>query len=115
MDVRLSSEQVALAESVRRAVSDHGPGAVGDLDDTARAAALDAAVASAGWRELRSADDDGRPWASGVEVAIVAEELAVGAADTALLGPTLAAELRRLSGAPAAKGSETVLDRKSVV
>ena len=109
MDVRLSSEQVALGESVRRAVSDHGPSAVGDLDDTARTTSLDAAVASAGWRELRAADDDGRPWASAVEVAIVAEELAIGAADTALLGPTLAAELRRLSGAPAATEAETVL------
>ena len=44
--------------------------------------------------------DDGDPWASAVEVAIVAEELGRGLADTAFLGPTLAAELRRRPGAP---------------
>ena len=48
------------------------------------------------------------PWASGVEVAIVAEELARGVADTPFIGPTLAAELRRLSGADAASTAETV-------
>ena len=45
-----------------------------------------------------------RRWASGVEVAIVAEELARGLADAAFLGPTLAAELRRRAGAPPAAG-----------
>ena len=45
--------------------------------DAIRVDKLDAAVES-GWRELRTADDDGDPWASGVEVAIVAEELARG-------------------------------------
>ena len=109
VDVRLSSEQVALGESVRRAVADHGPGAVGDLDDAARRAALDSVVTSAGWRELRTPDEAGKPWASGVEVAIVAEEMARGPADASLLGPTLAAELRRLSGAPGANEAETVL------
>ena len=65
-------------------------------------------MAAAGWRELRTATDDGAPWASAVEVAIVAEELSRGLADTAFLGPTLAAELRRLAGAPAAAAPETV-------
>ena len=37
-----------------------------------------------GWRELRAADDDGAPLASGVEAAIVAEELGRGLADAAV-------------------------------
>ncbi len=49
------------------------------------------------------------PLASGVEVAIVAEELGRGLVDAPFLGPTLAAELRRLAGAPSAAADETVL------
>jgi alkylation response protein AidB-like acyl-CoA dehydrogenase len=108
MDVRLSAEQVALRDSAAQVVARLGPHAVGDLDDAERAGKLDAAVAAAGWRELRAATDGGRPWASAVEVGIVAEELGRGLADTAFLGPTLAAELRRLAGAPAATAPETV-------
>ncbi len=109
MDVRLSPEQRALRDSAAQVVDRLGPHAVGQLADGERAAKLDAAVAAAGWRELRTATDDGAPWASGVEVAIVAEELARGLADTAFLGPTMAAELRRLAGAPPAAASETVV------
>ena len=109
MDVRLSPEQQALRDSAAHLVANLAPSAVGRLDDRERAAKLDAAVAAAGWRELRSATDDGTPWASGVEVAVIAEQLGRAAADTAFVGPTLAAELRRLAGAPAAAGSETVL------
>ena len=108
MDVRLSAEQRALRDSVTQVVGRLAPQAVGQLDDRDRAAKLDAAVVESGWRELRSADDDGRPWASAVEVAIVAEELARGCADVAFLGPTLAVELRRLAGAPDATAPETV-------
>jgi alkylation response protein AidB-like acyl-CoA dehydrogenase len=110
VDVRFSAEQAALRDSVVQVVDRLGPKAVGQLDDGDRAAKLDAAVDAAGWRELRTAGDDGRPWASGVEAAIVAEELARGLADTAFVGPTLAAELRRLcgSGAPLPSGRETV-------
>ena len=109
MDVRLSPEQRALRDSVVQAVDRLGPQAVGQLDDRERAAKLDAAVAASGWRDLRAATDDGGPWASAVEVAIVAEELARGRADVSFLGPTLAAELRRQAGAPGAAGTETVL------
>jgi alkylation response protein AidB-like acyl-CoA dehydrogenase len=108
MDVRYSAEQRALRDSAAQVVDRLGLQAVGQLDDVERAAKLDAAVAESGWRELRTADDDGNPWASGVEVAIVAEELARGLADAPFLGPTLAAELRRLAGAPEATGRETV-------
>ncbi|MBV8958003.1 MAG: hypothetical protein JO087_04480, partial [Actinobacteria bacterium] len=73
------------------------PKTVADLDDAERAAKLDAAVEAAGWRELRSAGDDGGPWASGVECAIVAEELGRHLADTPFIEPTLAAESHRFS------------------
>jgi alkylation response protein AidB-like acyl-CoA dehydrogenase len=109
MDVRLSAEQRALRDSVVSLVGRLCPQSVADLDDTERRAKLDAAIAGAGWRELRSADDDGAPWATAVEAAIVAEELGRGLADASYLGPTLAAELRRLAGAPAADGLETVV------
>ena len=108
MDVRLSPEQRALRDSAAQVVDRLGPQAVGQLEDLERRAKLDAAVAAAGWRELRAATDGGEPWASGVEVGILAEELGRGLADTAFLGPTLAAELRRLAGAPPATSPETV-------
>src|SRR5438067_8789107 len=108
MDVRYSTEQRALRAAAAQVVDRLGPLAVGHLDDAERAAKLDAAVASSGWRELRTPNDDGAPWASAVEVAMVAEELARGRADAPYLGPTLAAELRRLAGAPEATGRETV-------
>jgi alkylation response protein AidB-like acyl-CoA dehydrogenase len=108
VDVRFSAEQVALRDSVAQVVDRLGAKAVGQLDDAERAAKLDAAVAASGWRELRTADDDGAPWASAIEVAIVAEELARGVADAAFVGPTLAAELRRLTGTEASSAPETV-------
>jgi alkylation response protein AidB-like acyl-CoA dehydrogenase len=109
MDVRLSPEQQTLRDSAARAVDQLGVHAVADLDDGERRAKLSAAIAGAGWRELRAATDEGGPWASAVEVAIVAEELGRGLADAAFVGPTLAAELRRLVGAPAAADLETVV------
>jgi alkylation response protein AidB-like acyl-CoA dehydrogenase len=109
MDVRLSPEQRALKESAAQVVDRLGPHAVGQLDDAERAAKLDATVAGAGWRELRTADDAGAPWASAVEAALVAEELARGLADAPFIGPVLASELRRLAGAPPADGPETIV------
>ena len=82
MDVRLSPEQEALRDSAAKLVADLGPATVADLDDRGRVAKLDAAVAGAGWRELRTATDAGAPWASAVDVALVAEELGRGLADT---------------------------------
>jgi alkylation response protein AidB-like acyl-CoA dehydrogenase len=108
MDVRLSLEQRALRDSAVQLVRNLGPSTVAALDDEERRSKLDAAVDAAGWRELRTSTDDGGPWASGVEVAIVAEALAYGAADCAFLGPTLAADLRRRIGAPAAAARETI-------
>ncbi len=108
MDVRLSPEQVALRDAAAQVVDRLGVDSVVELDDRERAAKLDAAVTASGWRELRTATDEGTPWASAVEVALVAEELGRGLADATFVGATLAAELRRRAGAPAAAGAETV-------
>lgn len=109
MDVRLDAEQRALRDSVAQVVANLGPSTVAALDDSERSAKLDAAVAASGWRELRTADESGTPWASGIEVAVIAEQLGQGLADTSFIGPTLAAELRRVAGATPATGPETVL------
>ncbi len=109
MDVRLSPEQVELRDTVAKAVSRLAPHAVAALSDSERRRALDAAVSAAGWRELRTESDSGGPWASAVEAALVAAELAQGLADTPFIGPTLAAEFRRLVGAPPATAPETVV------
>jgi alkylation response protein AidB-like acyl-CoA dehydrogenase len=108
MDVRLSPEQLAVRDAAARVVDRLGPGTMAGLDDTDRAEELDAAAEASGWRALRQAVGDGTPLASGVEVAIVAEELGRGLADTPFLGPVLAAELRRMTSAPASSGRETI-------
>ncbi|GAA3205075.1 acyl-CoA dehydrogenase family protein [Actinocorallia longicatena] len=88
MDARLTTEQRELREAAARLADDLGPGSVLDLDDAERTARLEKAVASTGWRALRS---DG---ASGVEAAIVAEEFGRGLVDVPFLGPLLADDLR---------------------
>jgi alkylation response protein AidB-like acyl-CoA dehydrogenase len=108
MDVRLSLEQETLRDSAAQIVGKLGPKAVGQLDDLERRGRLDAAVEEAGWRELRGPTELGVPLASGVEPSIIAEQLGRGLADVSFLGPTLAAELRRLAGAPPAHSGETV-------
>jgi alkylation response protein AidB-like acyl-CoA dehydrogenase len=108
MDARLSSEQLALRDAAASLVNRLGPSTVAQLADPERVAKLDAAIAGAGWRELRVDAGDGSPVASAVEAAIVAEELGRGLADATFIGPTLAADLRRLIGAPATAHLETV-------
>ncbi len=88
MDARLSTEQRELRDAAAKLADDLGPKSVLDLEDEARVARLEKAVAAAGWRSLRS---DG---ASGVEVAIVAEEFARGLVDVPFVGPALADALR---------------------
>lgn len=88
MDARLSAEQAGLRDAAAKLAADLGPHSVLDLDDADRVARLEKAVASTGWRTLRS---DG---ASGVEIALVAGELARGLIDVPFLGPVLADALR---------------------
>ncbi len=89
MDVRLTAEQQQLRDAAAKLADDLGPGAVQDLADESRIARLDKQIEMTGWRSLRS---DG---ASGVEVAIVAEEFGRRLVDTPFLGPILADDLSR--------------------
>jgi hypothetical protein len=89
MDVRLTAEQRQLRDAAAKLADDLGPSAVQDLDDDRRIARLDKQVETTGWRSLRS---DG---ASGVEVAIVAEEFGRRLVDVPFLGPVLADDLAR--------------------
>lgn len=92
MDVRLTAEQQQLREAAAKLADDLGPGSVAELDDAERLARLEKAVDATGFRVLRS---DG---ASGVEVAIVAEEFARGLVDVPFIGPVLADDLGRRLG-----------------
>lgn len=105
MDVRLTAEQQQLRDAAAKLADDLGPAAVQDLDDQARIARLDKQIGSTGWRSLRS---DG---ASGVEVAIVAEEFGRRLVDTPFLGPVLADDLGRHIGEDASGTTVAVDDR----
>jgi len=99
MDARLTAEQRELRDAAARLAGDLGPGSVRDLDDADRVARLEKAVAAAGWRTLRS---DG---ATGVEVAIVAEEFGRRLVDVPFLGPVLADDLRRAAAGQPRSGA----------
>jgi hypothetical protein len=103
MDVRLTAEQRQLRDAAAKLADDLGPGSVGDLSDDNRIARLEKAIEGSGWRSLRS---DG---ASGVEVAVVAEEFGRGLVDAAFMGPVLADDLARHLGVDAA-GCTIVVD-----
>ena len=92
MDVRLTAEQQQLRDAAAKLSDDLGPGSVQDLADHGRIGKLDKQIQQTGWRSLRS---DG---ASGVEVAIVAEEFGRGLIDAPFLGPVLADDLARQVG-----------------
>ena len=92
MDVRLTAEQQQLRDAAAKLSDDLGPGSVQDLADDGRISKLDKQIHQTGWRSLRS---DG---ASGVEVAIVAEEFGRGLVDAPFLGPVLADDLARQVG-----------------
>jgi hypothetical protein len=92
MDVRLTAEQQQLRDAAAKLADDLGPGSVQALADDDRIARLDRQIEMTGWRSLRSDE------ASGVEVAIVAEEFGRGLVDAPFLGPVLADELARHVG-----------------
>lgn len=102
MDVRLTAEQRQLRDAAAKLADDLGPGAVQDLDDRNRIARLDKQIGVTGWRSLRS---DG---ASGVDVAIVAEEFGRRVVDAPFLGPILADDLARHVDADAAVATVAV-------
>ena len=105
MDVRLTSEQQQLRDAAAKLADDLGPGAVQDLDDASRIVRLDKQIETTGWRSLRS---DG---ASGIEVAIVAEEFGRRLVDVPFLGPVLADDLARHIDADARGATVAVGDR----
>jgi len=100
VDVRLTAEQRELREAAAKLADDLGPGSVADLDDDGRIARLEKTVEATGFRTLRSDE------ASGVEVAIVAEEFARGLVDVPFLGPVLADDLARRIGTPVSAVAE---------
>ena len=104
MDVRLTAEQQQLRDAAAKLADDLGPGSVQDLADDDRIGRLDKQIEMTGWRSLRS---DG---ASGVEVAIVAEELGRGLVDAPFLGPVLADDLARHVGHDASGSTIAVGD-----
>lgn len=104
MDVRLTGEQQQLADAAAKLADDLGPRSVAGLDDESRIARLERQLAATGWRSLRS---DG---ASGVEVAIVAEEFGRGLIDVAFLGPVLADDLGRHLGGDAGRSATIAVD-----
>jgi hypothetical protein len=105
MDVRLTREQQQLRDAAAKLGDDLGPGAVQDLADDARIARLDRQIELTGWRSLRS---DG---ASGVEVAIVAEEFGRRLIDAPFLGPVLADDLARHLDTEVAGATVAIGDR----
>ncbi|MCV7441645.1 acyl-CoA dehydrogenase [Mycobacterium paraense] len=107
MDVRLTSEQRQLRDAAAKLADDLGLAAVQDLEDEARIARLDKQIEATGWRSLRS---DG---ASGVEVAIVAEEFGRRLVDAPFLGPVLADDLARHLGADSA-GATVAVDNRVI-
>lgn len=108
MDTRLTADQAELFDTVRRAVADHGPTTVVDLDDDERRRRLGDAVGSIGVRGLRERLD-GVPLASGVEASLVAEALGEGVADVAYLGPLLAGDLASRAGIDSPEASTVAL------
>jgi acyl-CoA dehydrogenase-like protein len=108
MDVRLTAEQQQLRDAAAKLADDLGPAAVQDLADETRIARLDKQIATTRWRSLRS---DG---ASGVEVAIVAEEFGRRLVDAPFLGPVLADDLARHIGADAAHATTLAVDDRAI-
>src|ERR1700753_3629499 len=103
MDVRLTAEQQQLRDAAAKLADDLGPGAVQDLDASERIGRLDRQIEATGWRALRSDE------ASGVEVAIVAEEFGRRLLDAPFLGPVLADDLARHFGTAAPAVTPTTI------
>ncbi|CAJ1581162.1 acyl-CoA dehydrogenase family protein [[Mycobacterium] wendilense] len=108
MDVRLTTEQQQLRDAAAKLADDLGPGSVAELDDDGRITRLDKQIAVTGWRSLRSDE------ASGVEVALVAEEFGRGLVDAPFLGPVLADDLARHIDGTDATAATVAVDGQAV-
>jgi alkylation response protein AidB-like acyl-CoA dehydrogenase len=115
VDTRYSPEQLELRAATAALASDLGPHTVAALSDRARQAKLAAAGTDAGWFWLRGPGDGGGPLASGVEVGIVARELARAAADTPFFGPVVASELARVAGVDAGEDPSGIALERSLL
>lgn len=109
MDARETPEQAEVRRAARHLARTLGPRGVADLDDGARRQRLAGAVREAGWLAVRHDAEQGAPFASGVEAAIIADALGEAVADVAFTGPVLAADLARRAGVPAADGAAVAL------
>lgn len=105
MDARLTDEQRALRETVSRMVAISAVSEVAGLGDEQRAQRLARDIVNGGLRDLRDADAG----PTGVEVAIVAEQLSNGVAEASFLGPILAADLCRRAGVRPQKSTTVAL------
>ncbi len=105
MDTRPTPEQAELHRTARELARELGPSSVAELDDEKRRDRLGEAVRDAGWLELRQAEGDAGPLASGVEAVLLAEALGEAVADVPFAGPVLAADLARRAGAASVDGA----------
>lgn len=107
MDARLNEEQRSLRDTVARMVRRSAAQSVAELGDEKRAERLGRDLADAGLFELRDADAG----PTGVEVALVTQQLALGASEASFVGPILAAELCRRAGVAPPPGCTVALTR----
>jgi alkylation response protein AidB-like acyl-CoA dehydrogenase len=99
VDALLTDEQNDLREAAASLARDTGTGAVSELAD-GNPGRVWALLSRSGFLALRVPDNLGTPQASGVEVAVVTEQLATHLVRAPFLGcGVLAAELARLAGA----------------
>lgn len=94
MDARLTDEQRSVRDTAARMAQKSATTTVDGLGKTRSADRLARDLVASGFTELRASDAG----PTGVEVALVAEQLASAAAEASFIGPTLAADLCRRAG-----------------
>lgn len=94
MDARLTDEQRSVRDTAARMAQKSATTTVDGLGKTRSADRLARDLVASGFTELRASDAG----PTGVEVALVAEQLASAAAEASFIGTTLAADLCRRAG-----------------
>src|SRR5690349_17511025 len=94
MDARLTDEQRSVRDTAARMAQKSATRTVNGLGKTRSIDQLARDLAASGFNELRASDAG----PTGVEVALVAEQLASAAAEASFIGPTLAVDLCRRAG-----------------